>query len=148
MILYLDTSALVKLFVAEPGSDLMHDAMVRAGFRGCHIIGYAEVCAALSRRGHILGLATSEIELRIAELTRSWQAGIDVIGVDWPLVHRAGQLALRYRLRGYDSIHLAAAEALWVRFAGASEFRFAVFDDALANAAESLGMQILADPLD
>jgi predicted nucleic acid-binding protein len=142
VILYLDTSALVKLFSAEPGSDLVRASIAGAEFRACHMIGYAEGCAAIARRCRNLGLSNEEIDRRIAELTRSWLQ-LDIIETDWPLVERAGHLAVRYRLRGYDSIHLAAAEAISSRVRGTAEFRFAVFDSALIGAARALGIEIL-----
>lgn len=142
MILYLDTSALVKLFAEEVNSDLVRDAVMRAEFRGCHIIGYAEACAAIARRGRESGSSPEAIASSVSELTGSW-AELDVIAADWPLVRRAGQLAVQFDLRGYDSVHLAAAEAVWTRTVGAGEFRFAVFDSALAGAAQKLGIEVL-----
>jgi predicted nucleic acid-binding protein len=49
-----------------------------------------------------------------------------------PVVRRAGELAERHALRGYDAIQLAAA--LDFRDAGA-DLEFACFDDRLAKAA-------------
>jgi uncharacterized protein len=57
VILYLDTSALVKLFKDEPGSGTVSGAVARAEFRGCHLVGYAEACAALARQGRVSGPA-------------------------------------------------------------------------------------------
>ncbi|MEX2374415.1 MAG: type II toxin-antitoxin system VapC family toxin [Dehalococcoidia bacterium] len=37
---------------------------------------------------------------------------LDLIDTDAPLVRRAGELAQRHSLRGYDAIHLAAAERI------------------------------------
>lgn len=141
MILYLDTSALVKLFADEPGSGLVREAVACAEFRGCHLIGYAEACAALARRGREHGLSGTEIEAHITELRQTWSQ-LDVVETTWPLVQRAGHLAVQLRLRGYDSVHLAAAEAVWVRVGTAAEFRFMVFDTAVAEAAQLLGMAV------
>lgn len=142
MILYLDTSALVKLFADEAHSDLVRDAVADAEFRSCHVVGYAEACAAIARRGREGGSSREAIEEGVRELTQSW-AQLDVIAADWPLIHRAGQLAVRFDLRGYDSVHLSAAEAVWTRTTGAADFRFAVFDAALEAAARKLGMEVL-----
>jgi uncharacterized protein len=104
VILYLDTSALVKLFADEPGSDRVRVA---------------------------------------AECTYSWHR-LDVIAADWPLIQRAGQLAVEHGLRGHDSVHLAAAEAVWTRVRGSADFRFAVFDEGLTAAAGRIGMELIA----
>ena len=52
-------------------------------------------------------------------------------------------MAESYGLRAYDSIHLAAAEAVQ-RLAGAdADFRFAVFDGDLRKAAFAHGLLVL-----
>lgn len=144
MILYLDTSALVKLYADEVHSGTVREAVGRAEFRGCHIIGYAEACAAIARRGRENQVADSELAAKIAELTRDWK-DLDMVEATWPLIHRAGQFALRFGLRGYDSVHLAAAEAVGNRIKDTGDFRFAVFDAALATAARQLGFETLSD---
>ncbi len=42
MILYLDTSALVKLYIDEPGRDIVMAAKAEAMKIACHDIGYVE----------------------------------------------------------------------------------------------------------
>ncbi|MGH6634965.1 MAG: hypothetical protein ACRED0_02115 [Gammaproteobacteria bacterium] len=59
------------------------------------------------------------------------------------LVQRAGDLAEHYALRGYDSVHLAAAEVAHRFFAAKAEFRFAVFDGPLLTAAQMHGLILL-----
>lgn len=142
MILYLDTSALVKLYADEAHSDTVREAVGQAEFRGCHIVGYAEACAAIARRARENRVADSELAAKIGELTRDWN-DLDVIEATWPLIHKAGQLAVRFGLRGYDSVHLAAAEAVGNRVEGTGDFRFAVFDAALATAARQMGFETL-----
>jgi predicted nucleic acid-binding protein len=106
--------------------------------RGCHVIGYAEGCAALARRGRELHLPPQQIEELGAEFSDVWH-GLDVIDVHQPLVHRAGALAVQHRLRGLECLHLAPAE----RVGEGAEFRFAVFDARLPDAARALGMRLL-----
>jgi hypothetical protein len=54
-------------------------------------------------------------------------------------------LAEIYRLRGYDSVHLAAAEALW-RLSPNLDFRFMGFDGDLAKAAKALDVGLYPVP--
>jgi hypothetical protein len=56
-----------------------------------------------------------------------------------PLIRRAADLAGRYRLRGYDSVHLAAAESAFGVFRNHVPFHFAVFDGELSDAAKQVG---------
>ena len=59
MILYLDASALVKRYVAEPGSAEVSEAISRAEAIGTALISRAEVAAALAKavRGKALYLS-------------------------------------------------------------------------------------------
>ena len=54
------------------------------------------------------------------------------------LCREAGEFAERYRLRAYDSVHLAAFAEV-AREAGVRKTRFSSFDNALNRAARSLG---------
>jgi predicted nucleic acid-binding protein len=141
MILYLDTSALVKLFVEEAHSDRVRKAVSRAKLSATHAIAYVEACAAFARAAHARGDATLFAGLR-ANLDGLWPA-LEVLEVTGPLVRRAADLAGRDRLRGYDCVHLAAAESAFEAFRGQVPFRFAVFDDALRGAARRSGIPLL-----
>ena len=59
------------------------------------------------------------------------------------MVKRADALADRFGLRGYDSIHLAAAEALMVALIPHA-IQFASVDTELNDAATALVMECLA----
>jgi predicted nucleic acid-binding protein len=58
------------------------------------------------------------------------------------LIKRAGNLADQFGLRGYDSIHLAAAEAISLQIMP-QPLVFACFDKHLNESAKLLGMTIL-----
>lgn len=140
MILYLDTSALVKLFVPEAHSEAVRDAVAEGGIITTQLLAYAEACSAFAR----LAEARSD-----ASLFRRLRAALDAHWMDWeivqveePLVRRAGELCARFRLRGYDSVHLAAAERVHGA-SGGHEFSFGAFDASLLRAARSLGLGLL-----
>lgn len=142
MILYLDTSALVKLYAQEDGSGLVRAAARQAQVVACHDIGYVEARAAFARKRRE-GLVTHEDFSRCqSKLDSDWEQ-FHVVGVTVHLLRRAADLADEYGLRAYDSIHLAAAESV-KRVAGTGvDFRFAVFDGGLHRAAVQLGMPLL-----
>lgn len=54
------------------------------------------------------------------------------------LCREAGELAERYRLRAYESVHLAAFAEV-AREAGARDTRFSSYEAALNRAARALG---------
>jgi predicted nucleic acid-binding protein len=75
-------------------------------------------------------------------LDTQWKAW-EILAVTERLIRRAAELAGRYRLRGYDSLHFAAAESTFEVFRGRASFCFAVFDGQLSNAAKEAGIPLL-----
>lgn len=142
MILYLDTSALVKLYTDEISSGLVRSAANQASVVACHDIGYVEARAALARKHRDKDLDEEALARCKAKLDDDW-GQFYVVGVTVQLLRVAADLAESYGLRAYDSIHLAAAEAVQ-RVAGAdADFRFAVFDGDLRKAAFAHGLLVL-----
>jgi predicted nucleic acid-binding protein len=139
VILYLDASAFLKLYVREPESTQVRRAISDAVALCTHVLTYAEARAGFARAVRMGRLTARRLTTLKRELDRDWQR-IDVLGVDDTLVHRAGDLAERFGLRGYYRIHLAAAELAMVRLGGGVDFRFLAFDATLAAAAAALGM--------
>jgi hypothetical protein len=60
MTLYLDTSALVKLYVEEEGRETVQNALAQAQRAAIATIGYAECRAALARKLRENGLGVAE----------------------------------------------------------------------------------------
>ena len=109
MIAYVDTSALIALLIEEPGS-------VRAGRvwdAAEHVTSvrliYTEARAALAQAARLGRLASQDLTTAIDAL-KGLYAQLDLLEIDDLLVRRAGDLAQHHALRGYDTIHLAAAE--------------------------------------
>jgi hypothetical protein len=138
MTLYLETSALVKLHVAESGSAEVRAWVAAGGLIVTARITYAEVRAALAQSQRLGGLSRSDLRRAVAELDVAWN-GYTVVEVGGALVLRAGQLAEEHALRGYDAVQLAAAlEARPL----ASEYLFASFDSELNAAAAREGLRL------
>lgn len=128
--LYLDASALVKRYVAEPGSDLVRSAMADAtGWFMCRI-GFVETLRAV-------GLAAGA---RAADAVRREWASFSVIEVDAALAERAAALTLSHRLRSLDALHLASALLL-----PAEVVTVATWDERLHRAARANGLRVLPD---
>lgn len=139
MILYLDTSAWVRLYVDEPGRAEVVSAVRESEAIATHLIAHAELHAALAKAVRMGRLDRSQRDAIAAQMDRDW-ARMLVVQVDEPLVFRAGVLALEFGLRGYDSVHLAAVERLGAH-AGSANLHFACFDDSLAVAARRMGIR-------
>ncbi len=131
MILYLDTSAAVKLYVEEEGTPTVVARVGDAEAVATVRVTYAEARAALARYRREGGLTPVGLRRAVSELDRQWGM-YNVVDVNDPLVRRAGALAERHSLRGYDAVQLAAA--LDLRGAGAA-VEFLSFDARLNRAA-------------
>lgn len=143
MIIYLDTSALLKLYVKEPGTIEVRRAISAAKTSYTHLIAYAEMRAAFAKAVRLTRITTTAAARHRRELDRDWEQ-LGVLTPDHTMIKRAGDLAERYGLRGYDSVHLAAAESLLVDHRRRA-VRLACFDDRLNKAARELGLAVLND---
>lgn len=135
MILYLDTSSLVKLYVEEAGSERVRHQLEQATIACTSVVAYAEARAALARRRRERGLTTVEHRRAKQALDVDW-AKLLTLDVTGPLARRAGELAEKRRLRGFDSLHLASFLAVYDDFEP-EEVRFSSFDRGLNRAARN-----------
>jgi len=136
LIAYFDTSALVPLLIEEPGSVVARRVWDEAlGIVSITLL-YAEARAALAQ-AHRMGRIT-RLELRAAvEGLDDLYSQISTVSIDELLVRQAGELAEAHGLRGYDAVHLAAAQR-----AADSDFVVVAGDQALLRAAEAVGLSI------
>ena len=140
MTLYLDTSSLVKLYVTEPDTEAVRQLVNEATIVATSLMAYPETRAALARRRREGALRSAAFMLAKRTFEADWPKYF-AIEVSASLCREAGELAERYRLRGYDSVHLASFAEV-ARQAGARETRFSSFDDRLNRAARSLGRRL------
>ena len=140
MIVFCDTSALVKLYVQEEFSHEVHGLADKAKALAVSRISWAQTMATLARRVRESPADAQVIETVCTRLRNDW-SNFAIVEVTQALVELAGDYANTFALRGYDSVQLASAQILK---AGASEaFCFACFDTRLQKAPSVLGMQTL-----
>ena len=145
--LYLDTSALLKLFIEEDGS-----AKVRAlakGQMGAEVLlvsrlGYTEASISLARMVHLGRLPAGDLPHHQGSLDDYWDQSIQEVALIEGLLEDARQLAQRFPLRTYDAIHLASAREAKRMLRGIfdGDVNFLAFDSALLKAAQALGFTI------
>ena len=138
MTVYLDTSALVKLYVTESGSAIVRRWVDDAQRVVTACITYAEARAALARGRRIGALTPADLHRTTTELDSDWQ-GFGPVDVHEALALRAGRLAGEHGLRGYDAVQLAAALAVRPH---EGDYLFASFDDRLNAAAAMEGLRV------
>lgn len=110
-LLYLDTSALLRLYTSEPDHPAVRTQTQQSGGVVCHVITLVEVASALTGR-----------RARKLMSGRAYQGALTAFDADWPtfrhvdlddeLLQDAAGLARTHALRAYDAVHLAAARAV------------------------------------
>ncbi len=140
MILYLETSRLVKLYVREPDSGEVRESVDTADVVATSIVTYAEARAAFARKLRERGLSKGAYESVKISLDADWPRTF-VLNVTGTTVAAAGDLAEKHALRGFDALHLAAALDLRAA-AGGSPVVFSTTDRRLAEAARLEGLDL------
>jgi predicted nucleic acid-binding protein len=138
---YADTSSLVKLFITEPGSEDVRERLSTASLVFSSEVAYPEVRAALARRRREAALTGADFKIAKEAFEERWR---DVIAISTttPLCREAGELAERYELRGFDSIHLASFAEMLRALQGSDDVEFSSFDDRLNAAARKLARRL------
>jgi uncharacterized protein len=136
MILYLDTSSLVKLYIEELSSEAVRRWAREATALASSCVAYPETLAALARRHREGDLDEAGFQRVVQGFQRDWEAWA-VVQVQERL---AGRMAIKHGIRGFDAVHLAAV--LVVRDA-VPTLAFTSFDGRLNQAATREGLTVL-----
>ncbi len=139
MILYCDTSALVKLYVQELGSEKVAGLCADAQAVAVARIAWVEAHSAFARRGREVSVDAPVMELAKSALKDDWSAFV-IVEVTQTLIELAGEYAEIFALRAYDSVQLASASEV-ARISQLPTF-FGSFDTRLNKAAKALGLSI------
>ena len=124
-LVYFDSSALVKLVVEEPGTDLASELWDGCDAALSSRLAHPEVCAALSAARRNSDLTEGELRTALAIWDEFW-AAVRPVELTPSVERRAGELAGQRALRGADAVHLASALTL-----GSSDLVVAVWDRRL-----------------
>lgn len=132
MNVYLDTSALVKLYVEEAESDDMAELVAAAEGLWTSVTTYAEARSAFGRKLRERKLGADDHQQVLVQLDQDWPH-LHVINIDQAVGRAAGALSTLHGLRGFDAVQLACALYAWSRV---DELIVATYDPALAQAAQ------------
>ena len=138
MILYLDTSALVKRYFQEPYSDEIITFWQGATEIVTSSVAYAETMASFYRKKREAGLGEKVIKKVVKSFQSDWKSLIHVEVTD-DLNKYINGLVVSHSLRGFDAIHLASGLMVYERLP--QNFLFACFDHRLAHAAHVEGLK-------
>ncbi len=144
--LYFDTSALVKLYVDETGSDWVRQIYHRPAFQiAFSHIGMVEAASALARRRRMQEISEAQQKRLFKKLLFDVQQRFTIQAVTDDILRIAAHLTQQHPLRGYDAVHLATALEL-NRVLTANRLPAVTFvsaDDKLNAAARSEGLAVI-----
>jgi uncharacterized protein len=141
---FLDSSALVKRYVAEVGSEWVRGIADPADRNQLIIarVTWVEVVSALARRGREGVLPNEAVARAIDAFQYDLDTQYQVVELDQEVAMTAGQLVLKHPLRAYDAVQLASVQRIQPVFAqvAAGELVFLTADERLLAIAESEGI--------
>lgn len=142
MILYLDASALVKVYVLEPGTELVIDLYEQAEMVSTSKVTYVEVLMALRRKRWANEMSDEALAAKMEALDSQWQT-VRIVDLSDEVLRRIREHGGGMGLRALDAVHLASALLLQSRLK--ERLQFICADRRLNEAATAEGLTVL-DP--
>jgi predicted nucleic acid-binding protein len=140
--MYLDTSALVKRYVYEPGSTVI-DKIFRDAYRGENIISFSywnigEAAVVFDKYERILKLNAKELLKNMIREIKTLRKlhRLKVIEISPTIIRNAIKLILRHHIYIADAIQVVSAKLL-------DNVTFVTSDKKLADIAKKEGLEIL-----
>jgi uncharacterized protein len=144
---FLDSSALLKRYRRETGSQWMLDLPATSERLFVARLAHVEVTSALIRRGREPGNIPGYIEIALATLDREIREIFGVIELGESVISRAIELTKAHALRAADAIQLACALLSRDELPAATDF-YLVSADAELNAAAVAERLQVENPVD
>ena len=144
-VIYLDTSALLKRYIREQGSDELSEWISASSITGTAKITYAEMAAALAKLERMQWVSSDDAYIAWQNFQEEFPFLAHVKITD-TVILLAGDLAMEHGLRGYDAVHLAAA-LIWQEKMGEA-VQMATFDKQLWEVAKKVGLSCLPEDLE
>ncbi len=144
---YLDSSAIVKRYIREQGSQFIADIITKPD---CHFstvsISKTEVISALSKRYREKELSDDDYGAVLDRVLLDFDDEYSIIPASQELVSLSARLAQVYPLKGYDCIQLSAAISLKTRLKDFNVRTVLISSDSqVCNAAADEGFEVI-DP--
>jgi len=143
VILYCDTSALIKRYVEEEGSDDVDHVWSDSLGIATSVVAFAETLAAFSRKLRE-GVLTEKEYSAALKIFKADFYSLILVSITPGLNAMIERLVRGHTLRGFDAIHLSSA--LIIKGSGSIPVQFACFDRHLNDAALKEGLAVTVYP--
>ena len=140
MISYFDTSAIVKFYINETGSDVLREIFDKSEIFVTSEIAYIETVSAFIRINNEKLISDIDLKNLLSDFKNNWN-DFFTLKIDFNIFRKAGLLIEKYKLRSYDSLHLASAMIFRKRIN--KKVNFYSWDKNLNNAAANEDFQVL-----
>ena len=138
--IYLDSSALVKRYLKETGTDVVNSIIISSKVKATSKLTYPEIFSAFARKHRANEISHSLLQSAINKFESDW-AQLYVIEFGDEMLQPIKQVSHRYPLRAADTVHLASA--LWLRTSTKVDVTFVASDPRLLVAAQRENLQIV-----
>jgi uncharacterized protein len=151
-VLYVDSSALIKHYVQEKGSERVGKKLREEEDAATpvftSVLTFAEIHAALARRSRDRSLSPDEFIRARTNFDSDWVLGLSAVDLEPTVLSIIRNIVDQFALRGADLVHLASA--IWLRDAGVAtrgrnQLVFLSSDKLLVKAAAGCGLEV-SDP--
>jgi hypothetical protein len=142
MMVYFDTSALVKKYCVEDGTDTITMLYEQADGVAISKVGRAEIFSAFYRKYRDGDITSRQLRQILKQFKEEWEY-FTKVPINDTVDDIAEDLISRNTLRGFDAIHLATLMLLEKRVPG--EWLFACADARLVAAAKKENIKLHTD---
>lgn len=140
MIYYIDTSALVKRYFEEPGTENINRLLAREGIHSTSLLTYAEMLSVFARKHKARDLSTPDYRKAVRQFETEWKS-LHVISLNYDMLTAIRGVVTKHHLRGADGVHLASA--LYLAHNIRDEVMMIASDNELLNAAKKAKLQVM-----
>ncbi|MEN6436957.1 MAG: type II toxin-antitoxin system VapC family toxin [Syntrophobacter sp.] len=137
--IFLDSSALVKRYIEEDGSDKVNALLQERSVAAASRLAYPEILAAITRRHKAKEIEAGVFD-RIQKAFKADWASFVVVEFHKDVFQFVDEIITKYALKGADSVHLSSA--LWLKSAMKQDIVFVASDLELIKAAKAEKLQI------
>lgn len=130
----------MKLYAQEQHSDWTRRQVVSSSHCAVSQITWVEMCAALALKARTQQIQAAVADAAMGRLRAEWPI-YTRLALDHALLNTAGEFAIQFGLRAYDSVQLATARLAHQQLGGS--MAMCCFDSQLNRAAEKLGIPLL-----
>jgi predicted nucleic acid-binding protein len=137
--IYIDTSALAKRYIAEKGSERLHMLLSQHAVVATSRLTYAEILSAITRRHRAADVSIPDMVKVKKEFRADWER-FTVVEVHAGVSQFVDRVIEKYALKASDSIHLSTA--LWLKHTTKQDLVFVASDIEILKRAKAERLEI------